>query len=72
MAEYVSAKAECPFYISETEQYITCESALSVKGSAKHWFQSKKEKERYVNENCCQNRGEGCVYYCCIMKRYKK
>ena len=71
MAEFVAPKIECPFYISSTAQYLTCESALTGKGTSKHWFRSKKEKEQFVAENCCKNQGEGCIYYNCIMLRYE-
>ena len=69
MADYGEAKVECPFFISGAAQHIVCESALTEKGSAKHFFRSKKEKERFVASNCCKNMGEGCVYYNCIMLR---
>ena len=72
MAEFVAPKIECPFYISGAAQHIVCESALTSKGSAKHFFRSKKQKEKFVTENCCKNQGEGCVYYNCIMLRYEK
>lgn len=72
MAEFAAPKIECPFYITSTTQYITCESALVRHGSAKHFFRSKKEMSRFIQENCCKNMGEGCVYYNCIMLRYEK
>ncbi len=48
MAEFVAPKIECPFYISGAAQHIVCESALTSNGSAKHFFRSKREKERFV------------------------
>ncbi len=72
MAEIIAPKIECPFYISEAAQHIVCESALTSKGSAKHFFRSKHEKERFVASNCCKNMGEGCVYYNCIMLRIEQ
>lgn len=71
MPDFVSNKIECPFYISGTAQHIVCESSLTPRGSTKHYFQSKTEKARFVEENCCKNQGEGCVYYNCIMLRYE-
>lgn len=72
MAEFAAPKITCPFYITGSAQYITCESALTGKGSAKHFFRSKKEKDRFIEANCSKNHGEGCVYYNCIMLRYEK
>lgn len=73
MPDFVSNRIECPFYISGTAQHIVCESALTPRGSSKHYFQSKTEKARFVEENCCKNQGGKAVFIiialCLGMKR---
>ena len=44
MAEFAAPKITCPFYITGSAQYITCESALTGKGSAKHFSGRKKKR----------------------------
>lgn len=75
MAEFLSSttiRVECPFFISPTPQYITCESAFCEGGVSKHRFPNAKEKDIFLAKNCCKDRGEGCVYYNAIMLRYEQ
>lgn len=65
-------RIECPFFISATPNFISCESALSASGYSKHFFKSKEEKTEFALQNCCKDKGEGCVYYNAIMLKYEQ
>ena len=63
---------ECPFFKSSTPNFIACESALTANGAVKHFFRSREEKAEFALNNCCKDKGEGCVYYNAIMLRYEQ
>lgn len=75
MAEINSSgtiRTECPFFKSHSTTYISCESALCENGYTKHGFRTKKQKDKFMRNNCCKDRGEGCLYYNAIMLKYEQ
>ena len=63
MSVSLDANAECPFFISQDDKHINCESYLGKKVKHSNAFSKKCDKTTYFDEVCCCNGGKSCRHY---------
>ncbi|MBO5963030.1 MAG: hypothetical protein J6P97_00955 [Bacteroidales bacterium] len=64
MSISLDANAECPFFLSQDDRNITCESYIegnNVKNKVA--FRRTGDKQKHFDEVCCCNGGKSCRHY---------
>lgn len=67
----INALIECPFFIEQELNYITCESPIKCTKN-KFVFSSKRDKDNHIKKVCCVNGGKKCLHYRTMMILYER
>jgi hypothetical protein len=63
MPTYQEGNIECPFYVSQDNGCIYCESYIREVRSNKLLFKTPNLKKKYIDTYCTVNGGKGCMHY---------
>lgn len=62
---------QCPFYMTTTKNYITCEGILK-NTTTRHTFKTPAMKQAYTQNYCCNiDNFENCLYYQKLLDLYE-
>lgn len=67
----INSLIECPFFIRQELNYITCESPIK-RTENRFVFNSRRDKENHIEKVCCANGGKKCLHYRTIMILYER
>lgn len=67
----INALIECPFFIRQELNYITCESCIK-RTENRFVFNSRRDKENHIEKVCCVNGGKKCLHYRTMMILYER
>ena len=71
MSKTIEAQIECPFYIQENTNTITCEG-LFENTSCTHKFKTNKEKKKHEKTICSENHGKKCFHHRMLSTLYER
>ena len=67
----IDAHIECPFFIKQDKNYITCESYIP-KAENKLYFKRLDEQRKYIAKVCSCNQGKECLHYRIMSTLYER
>lgn len=70
MSKYIEGEIECPFYIEEGKDFITCEGLVS-RMNCKHSFPTCAEKREFESKFCSVKGGRSCPHYRAVAILYE-
>ncbi len=70
MSKYIEGDIECPFYIEEGRDFITCEGVVS-RMNCKHTFPTDTDKRNFESDYCCVKGGRSCPHHRAVAMLYE-
>ena len=71
MSKSIEEAIECPFYISERDEFIVCEGLVKNTRSINK-FRSRAEKRTQIETVCSKNCGKKCNHYRAVSLLYER
>lgn len=71
MSKSIEDAIECPFYISESDNFIVCEGLVKHTKSVNK-FRSTVEKRKQLESVCSKNCGKKCNHYRAVAVLYER
>lgn len=71
MKKSIEGKIECPFYVREGKEFISCEGVINGT-TCVHRFLSEKNKIKYENGVCSVKGGRNCQHFRTVSILYER